>query len=110
MMNVIVSASGGTINNGVYNISSSSPTMMNVTVSASGANNYGVTNNGSGTVRINHSVITGSTASVLSNSSTATTYIGNTQLSGGMASKTAGTLTCAGVYDENYTFYFNTCP
>ena len=102
MTNVTATASGGTNNRGVYN-TSSSPTMTNVTASASGGtNNYGVNSNVSGTIRINHSVIKGSTNTVM-NYSGVTTYVGNTQLDGGPVSN-SGTLICAGVYDENYAF------
>jgi hypothetical protein len=111
MTNVTASASGGTNSTGVNNASSStSATMTNVTASASGGTtNVGVNNGGSGTIRINHSVIKGSTHTVL-NGSEATTYVGNTQLDGGPTSSGGGILTCAGVYDETYTFYASTCP
>ena len=102
------SGSGGTLNYGVENFSSS-PTMTNVTASGSGGTiNRGVYCATSGTIRINHCVIKGSTNTVW-NGSGVTTYVGNTQLDGGPVSNT-GTLTCAGVYNENYTFYPSTCP
>ena len=83
--------------------------MTNVTISAQGgASGYGVFNESSGTVRINHSVIKGVNATVR-NGSGVTTYVGNTQLDGGAVSNT-GTLICAGVYDGNYSFYPSTCP
>jgi hypothetical protein len=108
MTNVTASASGGTNTYGVYN-SSSSPTMMNVTASGSGGTtNRGIYSTSSGTIRINHSVIKGSTNTVW-NGSGVTTYVGNTQLDGGPVSN-SGTLTCAGVYNENYAFYATTCP
>jgi hypothetical protein len=109
MMNVTTSPSGGTNNYGVYNISSS-PTMTNVTASPSGGTyNYGVNSITSGTIRINHSVIKGSTNTVW-NGSGVTTRVVFTQLAGGPVSN-AGTLSCGGVYDENYTFYdVTTCP
>ena len=108
MTNVIASASGGSFNYGV-GINSSSPTMTNVTASASGGStSYGVFTGGNGTVKINHSVIKGTTYAIY-NGSGVTILVGNTQLAGGKASN-FGTLICAGVYDENYTFYANTCP
>jgi hypothetical protein len=108
MTNVTTSASGGFINSGVYN-SISSPTMTNVTASASGGtHNYGVYSVTSGTIRINHSVIKGSTNTVWIGSGV-TTYVGNTQLDGDPVSN-SGVLICAGVYDENYTFYASSCP
>jgi hypothetical protein len=136
MTNVTATASGGTVNNyGVYNNSSSpvmtnvtargsgvgtslnlgvyniasSPVMTNVTATASGGtDNRGVFNSISGTVKINHSVIKGIIYTIY-NGSGVTTRVGNTQLDGG-AVHNDGTLTCAGVYDENYTFYTSTCP
>jgi hypothetical protein len=108
MTNVTASASGGTESDGVFNVSAS-PTMTNVTASGSdGGTNRGVRSITSGTIRINHSVIKGSTNTVLNGSGT-TTYVGNTQLDGGPVSNSE-TLTCAGVYDGNYTFYASTCP
>jgi hypothetical protein len=57
---------------------------------------------------INNSVIIGSTNTIYNGTST-TTRVGNTKLAGGAVSN-SGTLTCAGVYDENYTFSTDTCP
>ncbi len=110
MTNVTATGSGGaTLTLGVYNIGSS-PVMTNVTVTASEGtnNNYGVYNTSSGTVKINHSVIKGTTFTI-NNGAGVTTMVGNTQLDGGPVNNT-GTLTCAGVYDENYTFYASSCP
>jgi hypothetical protein len=109
MTNVTATGSGGTYSYGVSNIYSSSPTMTNVTASASeGDTNIGVYCN-TGTIRINHSVIKGKTNTVY-NTGGATTLVGNTQLDGGAVFNISSTLTCAGVYDENYTFYASTCP
>jgi hypothetical protein len=106
MTNVTASASGGTTNRGVHNMDSSL-TMTNVTASGSnGTNNYGVYNEGGGTVMIDNSVVIGSTNTIVSN---VTTRVGNTKLNGGPVDNT-GSLICAGVYDENYNFYPNTCP
>jgi len=109
MTNVTATASGGTNNIGVINNVSASPTMTNVTATASGGtNNYGVYNGVSGTVvRIDQSVIRGTTT--IRNGPGVTTYVGSTRLDGGTVYN-EGTLTCAGVYDENYVFYANTCP
>jgi len=52
-------------------------------------------------VRVNNSQITGNTT--IRNDSEFTTRIGASQLSGG-AVVGGGTVTCAGVYDESYTF------
>ncbi len=109
MTNVIATGSGwGTGSSfGVYSETSSSPTMTNVTATASGAPNSIGVYNGGGTTRINHSVIKGLTGAIANGSGT--TLVGNTQLDGGTSSS-GGPLICAGVYDENYTFYANTCP
>jgi hypothetical protein len=107
MTNVTATGSLGTRNCGVYN--SGSPMMTNVTATGSdGAENYGVYNEYYCTVRIDHSVITGST-NTIRNQPDATAYVGSTRLDGGAVSN-SGTITCAAVYDENYAFYPNTCP
>jgi len=109
MTNVTATGSVGLFNYGVYNVSSS-PVLTSVTATASdGAESYGVYSEGSGAaVKINHSVIKGAINTIY-NGSGVTTRIGNTQLDGG-AVYNLGTLTCAGVYDENYIFYASTCP
>jgi hypothetical protein len=101
MTNVTASASGGTYCHGVEN-NSSAPIMTNVTVSASGgiAHNYGVHSYNSGTIRINHSVIKGTTNTVYNDLGTMT-FIGDTQLDGGDVFND-GTLTCVGTYNGNY--------
>ncbi len=108
MTNVIASASGGTDNYGVYN-HFSSPTINNCVISGS---NYGIYNyaySGSYTVLVNNSQISGVT-NTIRNDAVFTTRVGASQLSGGAVYLIGGTLTCAGVYDENYTFYASTCP
>jgi hypothetical protein len=107
MTNVSVTALGGVVNNGVYNINSS-PTMTNITATASGgtASNNGVRNDG-GMVRINHSVIKGTTYSIFNNSGVAA-FVGNTQLDGGTTS-VGGTLSCVGAYNEAYVALNNSC-
>ena len=73
------------------------------TLIASGAQSYGFSNNSFSLVTIDHSELVGQTATVIGGS----VSIGATRLSGGPVSASA---TCAGVYDENYTFYASTCP
>ena len=107
MTNLTATASGGITNYGVYN-NTSSPTMTNVTATAaSGINNYGVFSLSSGTVRIDQSVIKATTT--IYNGAGVTTYVGGTRLDGGAVSN-AGTLRCAGMYDETYTFSASACP
>ncbi len=107
MTSVTVVASGGTSNYGVQNNNSSS-TMTSVTVVASGGTsyNYGVNNMSSSTTKIDHSVISGTTT--INTDESSYTYIGNTRLKGGAVNGYHNT--CAGVYDENFVFYPNTCP
>ena len=108
MTNVTASGSGGFINYGVYNTTSSSPIMTNVTASGTGGTTgYGVFNRTSGTIKINHSVIIGTT-STINNGTGVTTRVSNTQLDGGAVSN-AGTLTCVGAYDENYVALSTSC-
>jgi hypothetical protein len=111
MTNVIVTASGLT-GHGVYN-NSSSVTMTNTTIVADSdfSDGYGIFNqadSGSYTVKVNNSQITGG-ANTIVNDSEFTTLVGASQLDGGAVTG-SGTVTCAGVYDENYTFYSSTCP
>jgi hypothetical protein len=138
MIDVIATAQSGAVeNDGVHN-NNSTPTMTNVTARAfSGgpnANDYGVFNQnsspqirdsnisasggldnaglvrsgGGGTVTIDNSRIAGVNHTIVNNTG-GTTRAGASQLSGGAVSN-SGTLTCAGVYDENYVFFPNTCP
>ena len=101
MTNMSVTVSCGEFNSGVHN-SSSSPILTNVTITALvGDYSYGVYNDySSGIITINHSIIKGATHTI-SNSYPATTIITDTQLDGG-PTENGGTLSCEGVYDENY--------
>ena len=99
---------------GVYNEASSS-TLTNVTISAGsdyGEDTYGVYNeadSGSYTVRIDNSQIT-SLNNTIVNDAEFTTRVGASQLAGRAVVTGGGTVTCAGVYDENYVFRASTCP
>jgi len=135
MTHVTISASGGQYNIGVYNEDNAAPTLTDAIISASGGiiaiavyninasamlqhctlqanggtESYGIQNDayaGSYTVRVNNSQVTGT---ILSTANSAI-LIGATLLDGGTASSFGGTITCAGVYDEAYTFYASTCP
>ena len=88
---------------------SASPKMTNVTVSGSGtvSSSYGVYNFNGGTIRINHSVIKGTTNTIFNDSGT-TTLVGNTQLHGGGVSN-SGTLTCVGAYNGDYVALNTSC-
>jgi hypothetical protein len=111
MMNINVTASGGTNENyGIWNLTAASPTIMNAIVDAfGGINNYGIyyynDSFTGGTLTIDHSVIKGTTGAIYINdtSDTYSTRIGSTRFHGSVTG--TGTFKCAGVYDENYTFY-----
>ena len=134
MTNVKITTTGGTNDYGVVSNDTSAPTMIDVSILASGGSNsnigvqtqlssakiigsniaasgnssFGVYTQASGTVTIDGSKITTSgSGPTVSAAAGTTTRVGTSQLSGGPAS---GTLVCAAVYDENYTFYANTCP
>lgn len=111
MMDVIASASGGTNSYGVGNFFSS-PAIQNSVIRANdGVNNYGIYNlagDGSYTVTVNNSQVTGSTNTIY-NDPHFITQIGASLLAGGPV-ENIDTLTCAGVYDENYAFSADTCP
>jgi len=106
----VISARSATNNYGIYTtnaISGCSVQVNNSQVSAS----YGIYNadtSGLCSVLVNNSQVTGST-NTIRNSVSFTTRVGASQLSGGAVTG-GGTVTCAGVYDENYTFYASTCP
>jgi hypothetical protein len=116
LSNIRTTASGGTVHNQGFNITyAGSPILINVIADAFGGPiNYGVyyKNWGStgGILRIDHSVIKGTTEAIYIDdaSATYTSMIGNTRLHGSVTG--TGTFKCAGVYDENYTFYASTCP
>jgi hypothetical protein len=109
MTNVTACGSGGNYSYGVYN-DSSSPVMTNVTASASGggAGSYGVVSASAGTVKINHSVISGISGTI-SIGPGATNRVAYTQLDGGAVHNNGGTLTCVGAYDGNYLALDTTC-
>jgi hypothetical protein len=109
MTNVSATASGGSDNRGVDN-NTSSPIMTNVAATASGgSNSYGVYNfnYASATVKINHSVIKGTTNSIFNNSA-ATIFVANTQLDGGVVFN-EGTITCVGTYNASYVALDTIC-
>lgn len=131
VMDTTINVSGGSASNtGIYNfVSTVSFSDIAVTiagVSSRGVWSYdstltlrnayvnggqtGVYNQSSGVfynVFIQNSQIIGSTNAILSTAGY-TVRVGATMLSGGVVS--GGTNTCAGVYDENYTFFASTCP
>jgi hypothetical protein len=109
MTNVIATGSGGGTNNyGIVN-SSSSPTITNTTATASdGTYNIGVINGGSGTVKINHSVIKGTFYTILTDG-IGITRVANTQLDGAPVFSFSDPLTCVGAYSGAYVALNATC-
>jgi hypothetical protein len=84
---------------------------MSITASG-GTSNYGIYNSatsGSYTVKVDNSQIRASTNTVR-NDAEFTTRVGASKLEGGAVSTGGGTVTCAGVHDENYAFFASTCP
>ncbi|HUV88116.1 MAG TPA: hypothetical protein VMY80_00560 [Anaerolineae bacterium] len=113
MTHVTVVASGTESCYGIYN-NASSPTIQYSTINASGGTQtgYGIYNeadSGSYTVKIDHSEITSSLNTIV-NDAEFTTRVGASQLAGRAVVTGGGTVTCAGVYDENYAFRASTCP
>lgn len=107
-----ISATGeqGDLSYGIYN-SNSSVTVQYSQVSAlGGGGNYGIYNvgsSGSYTVIVRDSQVTASIGT-LRNDTAYTLRVAVSQLAGGAVSGSG--ITCAGVYDENYSFYPATCP
>jgi hypothetical protein len=113
LIDTVVTATGGSyVNYAMYNFQSS-PTIRNSKLSATGTvRNYAIENYayyGSYTLTIDNSTLVGSTNTILS-WLYYTTRVGASKLDGGPVDPRSGTVTCAGVYDENYAFFPNTCP
>jgi hypothetical protein len=108
----IISKGNNSVNYGVlldtdfFELPDSFTEMINVTIIASGgAANYGVYNSLiSSHVMIKQSTIMGTKNSVYTERGE--TLISSTQLDGSIGGNTI----CAGVYDEDFIFYANTCP
>ena len=111
MRNVTISGiSSAIISYGVYN-DNSSATMKDVTISGY---QYGVWNHygpypRSLSVVIDTSTVRASYDTIYS-APDYVTLVGASKLEGGPVIPNGGPVTCAGVYDENYTFFPNTCP
>jgi hypothetical protein len=91
-----------------------SPALMtDVTATALGTDSKGLINSGTGSgttwVAVDQSRITATTTTIESYGTDVATLVGASRLAGGPVIGDA-VITCAGVYDENYTFYTNTCP
>ena len=109
MTHLTAIAINGVNNLGISNYQSCSPTMFNVVASGSGGtSNYGLyIGNSSGTVKIDHSVMSGSTNAIY-NSTGVSLYVANTKLDGGPVFNTGG-IKCIGAYDGDYNALNGTC-
>lgn len=112
MRNVTATGSDGAYHNRGLWLVASSAMIGNSIISASGTAAIGIRNEASGgsyTVHLDHCQITGSYNTIL-NAAEYTTYVGASLLSGETVNANGGTVVCAGVYDENYTFFTDECP
>jgi hypothetical protein len=112
MTNVTASAEGAD-SRGILNSGPESGSFL-VTVDHSriSGDTYGIYNQPTSssnpyTVKVDTSLVSGGTNTIL-NGDHVTTLVGGSQLEGGPVSGSG--FTCAGVYDENYAFYSSTCP
>jgi hypothetical protein len=109
---VEVEALGGALSYGIR-VSLSSVEARSVGIVATGDTGIGVFASGSAgdpsVIRIDNSTIRSSDAT-LSGSSGFTTFVGSTKLDGGAVVAGSGTIVCAGVWNESYTFSSSTCP
>ncbi len=118
---VTASASGSGANHGIYILTpqvTDGPTPAPVVIQQSviqangGTSNRGLTcgfaTSGTYHIHVINSTVAGSTYSINS-ANYYRTNVGGSKLSGGPVGG-GGTNTCAGVYDEDYVFYANTCP
>jgi hypothetical protein len=107
LLNATIKVSGDSINYGVANYSSIL-SMKNVAITVTGGSmNYGVYAHGYTT--IDGSTINAGTAVYDATSGLAgIVRLSNTMIDGSVSG--SGITKCAGVYDENFTFYANNCP
>jgi len=112
MTNAVLDVRNAAFDYGVYN-SSGNVALANVTaVALGGSFDYGIYNtasSGSYLVTIEQSRMQSSDETIR-NDAEFTTRVGNTRLAGAAVNVNGGTVTCAGVYDENYVFSASTCP
>jgi len=109
MRHVIAIATGGSSARGIYN-DSSTPTLTNSTVKASGgaSSNYGIYNaNGAGTIRINRSTV--KATNTIASSASWIVLVSHTQLDGGLPPLGAYTITCVGAFNTSYVGLSTTC-
>jgi hypothetical protein len=107
MMNVTATATAtgtGTGNNGVQNYNSS-PSMTNVTATGTGTDNVGVYNNSSSSPSVRNSSITGTKS--IWNTGGSSAQVADTMLDGTVAAGSG--LACVGVYDEAFVALDASC-
>ncbi len=107
---IAVSGQQEDLDYGIYNNNASVAVQYSQVNALGGGVNYGIYNvgtTGAYTVIVRDSQIVGS-AATLHNDTAYTLRVAVSQLDGG-AVQSSG-ITCAGVYDENYTFSASTCP
>ena len=110
----VISAVSGTYNYGMWAFGSSA-TVWNSKLSATGpGTNYALatsTYHGNYLLTVDNSTLVGSTNTIINTCCGAYPMrVGASKLEGGPVLVTNGTITCAGVYDENYAFYPSSCP
>ena len=112
MRNITATGSDGSLHNRGLWLVDSPAMIQNSSINAYGTAGIGIINESGGssyTMHIDHCQIAGSVNAIL-NHAQYTTYVGASFLSGGVVNASGGTVTCAGVYDENYTFSPDVCP
>ncbi|HEX9945625.1 MAG TPA: hypothetical protein VGG03_26745 [Thermoanaerobaculia bacterium] len=98
----VTANAGNTANYGVFMTFANAELVRSTLTASGGGTSYGILQNSFGLVTVDHCEVTGATGAVVSINA----RIGATRLSGGPTTAAA----CAGVYDENYTFFASTCP
>jgi len=108
LTNVTATASGGDFSIGALN-NSSSPVIRDSTLEAGGGSliNRALTGDNGGTIRVDNSRLTATGGEPIVNTGSTSTMVGASRLEG---ESVCGTVPCAGVYDETYTFLASTCP
>jgi hypothetical protein len=111
----LITASGGSYSYAMSNFASS-PTIWKSKLNAIGSgNNIAIeagTYDGGHSLNIDNSTLVGSTHTIVGTCCNVLDPIrvGASKLEGGPVQANYGPITCAGVYDENYAFFPNTCP
>ncbi len=111
--NTVVDVTGSSIAQGLY-ASDANVQLDEVVIRVSGGTlaNYGIRAMSSGSpyaVKVNHGSVSAWTNTYLGDAEYSG-YIGGTWLNGGVVNKNGGSATCAGAYDEHYSFMAAGCP